>query len=353
MDENISPFQEGQQFQRWFLGIEQRSERPISIEEANILRKRIFAVRVRPLWILMAVAFSITLIILCNNSFNQQSEIPDVLITVLGLALIFIGLPFYILFTRDSFREAKALKSDLVTGKVFIFEGPIAGPLIRCKTIRRLFKERLFHAGENPPQQFDVLPISSTVFRINGILSRGWRKGRIVEATAPPARHYDVLIQQGIPGETTGEPYDLYQRHMSQAEIVELKNHIVRFRKPPRMFIVMAVQMLILIAAVFISVSVGKFSQWQDRYRIEAGIVCVLFVITLSRYIRDLRTARLMIQDAGIEVLRIVKPQDECEGKINQGLTPVLEFLPNSLLAWSVNGRPYPWRLRKPRPVKI
>jgi hypothetical protein len=352
MDRTISPLQEKQQIQRWFLGLEQSSERQISVDEAGVLEKRIFRLKMRPLWILATAVFSISLIILVLNSMNLHSRIPDALYMILAISLTFIGLPVFILFTRDSFREAKALKGDLETGSIFIFEGPVTPPLRRCRAIRHLIHERLIHVEENVPQRFEVLLNSETVIRVNGVMSERWRKGRIVQATAPPEQHYDALVKQGLSEEATGESVDLFQRHMSQAEIGELKNHIARFKKPPALLIAMTVWMLLLITAVIISVSEGSFGQWQSKYRFQAVMVCVLFAITAWRYFRALKTVRLMNQDAGMEILRIIKSQEECASKTNNNLIPVLEFLPVSLLGWSVDGKPYPWRLRRPRLIK-
>jgi hypothetical protein len=352
MDGTISPLQEEQQIQRWFLGLEQTAKRQISVEEAGALKKRISRLKMRPLWILVMAILSIPLFILFLKSLNLQSDIPDALFAILAISLILIGLPVYILFTRDSFSEAKALKGDLETGSIFIFEGPVTQPLRRCKTIRHLTRERLIHVEENIPHRFDVLLNSETVLRVNGVISGRWRKGRIVEATAAPEQHYDALVKQGLSEGAPGESVDLFQRHMSQAELGELKHHIARFKKPPALLIAMTVWMLMLITTVFISMTEGGFGQWQNKYRFQAVMVCILFAITTWRYIRALKTARLMNQDAGMEILRIIKSQEECAGNTNKDLIPVLEFLPVSLLGWSVDGKPYPWRLRKPRLLK-
>jgi hypothetical protein len=347
MEGIIHPLQEDQHIRRWFIGLGQRSMRPISVDETGVLKKRIFRLRIRPLWIIAAAIFVIPIFIVFLNSLHLQSDLLDSIRAILGLSILFLGLPTYILSTRDSIREAKALKGDLEIGSLFIFEGKIMPPLRRCKIIKHLNKELLIHADENIQQQFEILPNSETVLRVNGIMSERWRKGRILEATAPPEHHYDALVKEGLPEETTGESIDLFQRHMSHAELAELKRHIAHFKKPSGVLIAMATWMLLLIAAVF--VSEGSFRAWQNGSRLQAVLVCILFAVAAARYIRSRRTARLLNEDAGMEILQIIKPQEPCEASANTRLAPVLEFLPNSLLGWNVDGMPYPWRLRKPR----
>jgi hypothetical protein len=353
MSGTIYPLQGGQQIQRWFLGLEQSSERQISAEETIALRKRVLKLKMRPVWIIAAAVCSISLFTLLLESLHLESDVPEILLSILAISLILIGLPIYLLFIRDSFREVTALKGDLNIGRAFIFEGPVTEPLRRIKTIQQLAGERLIHAGEDTSQRFDILPNSMTVIRVNGVMSSGWHKGRMLEATAPPEHHYDALVKEGLPENVTGSSFDLFQRHMSQAEISELNTHIAQFKKPSGLLIAMAVSMLLLIAAFIWAVCEGKFRQWQNMHQLEAAMITVLFAITAGRYIRSFKTARLMDRDAGVKILRIIKPQEECEGKTNSNLTPVLEFLPVSLLGWNVDGRPYPWRLKKPRILKI
>jgi hypothetical protein len=353
MDETIFPLQDEQHIQRWFLGMEQRAKRPISIEEAGALQKRISRLKMRPLWILATAAFSIPFFILFINSLNLQSGISDAVFSILGISLMLIGLPVFILFTRDSFKEAKALKSDLETGIIYIFEGRVTPPLRNVKTIRHLIRERLIHGEDNIPHRFEVLPNSETVVRVNGVISKGWQKERIVQATAPPEQHYDALVRQGLSREANGESVDLFQRHMSQAEMAELKNHIARLKKPTAWLIGMTIWMLLLIAMATISTSDGSFSQWLRKYQFQAVMVCVLFTITARRYIRAIKTARLMNQDADMKVLHIIKSSDEGANKTDNSRSQGLEFLPLSLLGWNADGKPYLWRLRRSRLIKM
>jgi hypothetical protein len=353
MDETLFPLQEEQHIQRWFLGMEQRAKRQISTEEAGALQKRISRLKVRPLWILAIAVFSIPLFILFINSLNLQPGIPDAVFSILGLSLMFIVLPVFILFTRDSLREAKALKCDLETGNIYVFEGLITRPLRRVKTIRLLIRERLIHGEDNILHRFEVLPNSEAVIRVNGVISERWQKDRIVQATAPPEQHYDALVKQGLSKDANGESVDLFQRHMSQAEIAELKNHIARLKKPTAWLIGMTVWMLTLITMVTISTSDGSLGQWLSKYQFQAGTVCVLFAITARRHIQALKTARLMNQDADMRILRIIKSSDECASKTNNSLSQGLEFLPVSLLGWNADGKPYLWRLRRSRLIKM
>ncbi len=351
MDDRVAPTTDADQFQRWFLGLEQKSERRLCDAEIADLRRRLSRLRARPILVVGAMALLVCPLILIFSS-QSQSEIPDALVFVYAISLVFIGLPLVILLIRDGLREAGILKGDLRIGCVFTFEGPVGEPWRSCRAIKGLVKERLISIEEGARPRLDVLPVSGAVIVANGLKPEGWWKGDVVEATAPPEQHYDVPVSLNNPAGLAGERFDVLQRHLSPGEIAELRYHITRIRRPPGMLIVMTVWMAILLTAMLMYASEGKLGQWLDRFKAQAPLVSGIFAVNAYRYIRTARTARLMNLDVSREVLRIYKPDVGAEGEIKEERPPSFEVLPASLLVWTVEGKPYPWRLRKSRHPK-
>ncbi len=307
MDDGISHATDVHQFQRWFLGLEQKSERRLCDAEVAELSRRIFRLRARPILIVAAMALLVCPLVLFFNS-QPQPQIPDALIFAYGISLVFIGLPVVILLIRDGLREAGILKGDLRFGRVFMFEGPMGEPWRCCRAVKGLLKERLISNEQGVQQRLDVLPVSGAVIVANGLKPHGWWTGEVVEATAPPEQHYDVPVSLDNTAGIAGEHFDVLQRHMSPGEIAELKYHIARIRRPPAMLIVMTVWTAILLTAMFAYASDGKLVQWLARFRTQALLVSGIFAINAYRYTRAVRTARLLNQDASRQVLRIYKP---------------------------------------------
>jgi hypothetical protein len=349
MSGEISPHAEGPQIQRWFLGLEQSSERQLDPAESGSLRKRIRTLRIRPFLILGMVALLLSLIVLGLNSLKWESKAIDALISAFGISLILLGLPLWILVSRDALRDAKTLKNNIKIGRVFIFTGPVAKPLRHHRMMQGLIKERLLYDEINLEQRFDVLPNSGTVIKVNGKFPNRWWKEKVFEATAPPEKQYEALVKQCSPKGAAEDPVDLFQRHMSQEELEELTIHIAKLKRPPGALIVLAVWILILIIAIIMHASDGQLSQWADKYQMQAMLMCIFTAIGIFRYLRMLKTARLLSQDAGMKVLRLLRPRQEIENRTDENIPPVLEYLPVSQFGWSVYGKPYLWRLRKSR----
>jgi len=327
--------------------MEQISERPLDAAEANALEKRICALRMRPILTLGAAVFLISLIILLLSSLYWESKAIDVLVSAFGISLVLLWLPLWILVSRDSLRNAMAMKGDMKSGRVFVFESPIEEPLRRLKIIRSLIKEHLVYNEQNVPQRLDVLPCSGTVIRANGKMPNVWLKEKILEAVAAPKQQFEALVKQGTPEADVEEAMDLFQRHMSQEELEELAAHIAKLRRLPGSLIFMAVWMLVLTAAIAIYASSGQLKLWVDKYQLQASLMCFITAIIAFRYFRTLKTASLLTQDAGVKILRLLRLRSEFEGSADENDPPVLEYLPISQLGWSVYGKPYPWRLRK------
>jgi hypothetical protein len=345
MNGDISPSPEGHKVHRWFLGMEQKSERRIKPQEADAVKRRIFLLKTRPIQIIFVAAILISPVILLN-SLQYNSKILDLTSSIVAIFTLLLGLPILILVTKDSYQAAAILTSDLRAGRVFIFEGSITAIWNRHKIFKRLFKEHLIDMDVNGKQRIEVLPVSGAVMDANGLKPDRWREGVIVEATAPPEQHYDAIVT-GPEGDI-GEQADLLQRHMSQGEIAELALHITRRKRPPSILVFLSVWLLVLIVALSLHASEGKLRQWFDAYHWQTVLVCISYSIVSYRYIRDLRIVRLMNQDVGLKMLKIIRPKPEFE-YVDKEKIPVLEVLPISLICWSSDGRPYSWRLSKTR----
>ncbi len=329
--------------------MDQITERPLDAAEANTLKKRIRALRMRPILTLGAAAILISLTILLLSSLHWESRTIDVLVSAFGISLVLLGLPLWILASRDLLRNARMMKGDMKAGRVFVFESPIEEPLRRLKIIQSLIKEQLVWNDPNLRQRLEVLPCSGTVILANGKMPKAWLKEKIFEATAPPKQQFEALVKQGTPEPDAEEAIDLFQRHMSQEELEELAAHIAKLRRPPGSLIVMAVWMLVLIAVIAMHASSGQLKPGVDTYQLQASLVCFITAIVVFRYFRTLKTASLLTQDAGVKILRLLRARSEFEGSTVENTPPVLEYLPISQLGWSAYGKPYPWRLRKSR----
>jgi hypothetical protein len=309
--------------------------------ESEAIKKRLFLLKTRPVRILLVAAILVAVFILPMNVLHWNSRLFDLLIFLYGTALILFGLPISILISRDAIKEARILKRDLEIGRVYIFEGVVAETWKSRKLFRGLLKERLIPIEAGALQRFDILPASGMVIEANGMRPRGWWKGMAFEATAPPEHHYDALVS-GPDGDIGGQA-ELYQRHMSQGEITELAYHIARAKRPPAILYLLASLLLLMIAAISGYGPEGRLREWYDAFHLQAFLVGGSFAFIVRRYIQTLRTARLMAQDAGLKILRIIRPKPEFENRD----VPVLELLPVSLLGWNMGGKPYAWRLRK------
>jgi hypothetical protein len=329
--------------------MEQSSERALDAAEIDTLGKRIRTLRMRPILTLGLAVLLISVIVLLLSSMHWESKAIDALVSAFGISLIFLGLPLWILFLRDSLRDAKTLKNDIEIGRAFVFEGQVAESLRHLKIMRGLIKARLIYYEENSRQRFDILPSSGTVIGANGKMPGVWCKEKIFEATAPPEQQYEALVNPGISETNSGQEMDLYQRHMSQDEYAEITTRTAKLRRPPGFLILMAVWMLILAAAFAMHASSGQIELWIDRHGLQAVLVCFITAIAAVRYFRMLKMASLLSREAGMKVLMVLRPRSGFEVCDDKNIPPILEYLPISQLGWSSCGKPYPWRLRKMR----
>jgi hypothetical protein len=349
MDQRNSLPLGGNQIQKWFMGLEQKDERLLSVEEGHHLRKRIFQLRMRPFVVFLVAAITFSLPALLIDTTYWRSELLNILVAIAGILLILIGIPVFILFSKDAFRDAAILKDDITFGRALIFKGFFSEQLKHHRTFRRLSKERLVQLGEKTEQKIEVLPCSGTIMSVNGKKPKGWWKGEVFEATNPPEQHYDVLVRPANPDENPDEQFDVLQRHLSREEKAELICYVARTKRPSGYLTFMSLWMIALILSMSLQAQKGEIVFWLDKYKLQALMICGLFLMAVVRYLRALRTARLLNQDADAGILKIIRPGPESNEKSIQEPPLVLEILPISLIGWTVDGKPFSWRYTKSR----
>jgi hypothetical protein len=330
-------------FRRWFLGMEQISERPINGSELDVLKKRIRTLRMWPFLFMAAILISDILIFFVS----MRSDANMVGAILAAFTLLLIGLPPWMFVSRNLLRDMKLLKRDMEFARVFTFEGTVAAPQRQIKIMRRLIRKRLIYEEVDVGQQFELLPCSGTILRINGTLPGAWFTGTIYESTASPKDQYEAFVKQDALESDSGQAIDLFQRHMSQVELEELSVHAKKFRKPPGILIIMAVWLLILAAAPLIHLFTGRFQEWFYVYSTQVIFVCLVAGTATRRYLHMRKTASLLSQDAGTMVLMVLRSRLETEIHVEEKIPPVLEYLPISRMGWNSYGKPYAWRLRE------
>jgi len=312
----------------WRAGLRVTRSRSLSTDELEEIAQRRRRMRTTALaWLLGSPVIMVLGVVGILIALDPRESTLDAT-RVIVLALVFaFPIPIGFAIANEYRKRAGVLGRQAHDTTVLVCEGPrtdlLLTPIARMKL--RGYLE------DTPGVVLEVLSQSNLVWSINGEPLETWiivPRGHTVE---PPDRAR-LAARYVRPVETEHGTFRLHQRRLSIEECSELRGYLPRLRSPRVIFA--------LCLNVFAAAHVIDYIRHPGGTPWDG-----IFVVTVVIW-SDVQLARLarlwlkMSRDVREESVVIYQSNPAADASIET----VTEFLPRSGMAWTIGGRPAPWR---------
>jgi hypothetical protein len=336
----------------WACSLPKVGERQLTSEEIGKLRQMARNSR-NNIWLLWIVyIFAWFLVFQFSFGSSSPNGLTQDTLVMASIALIFVGLPAAILFTRDWMNERRANLDDIKSQNVKLFAGLLNAQALSDPIIRNLYERRNYSCELDKPIRIEILASSKRVLTINGHEIFHGITVNIVELPKTPDLLETILWPLNEPAISNAEPLDQGKRRMKEAELEELSKYIRNsWTKPLPWSVGLTIWLSVPLTFLIIDHGAPASFNWP--------LFTFLAVITLLRdisLVNGIRRAIKLNRDrkTGVVVILRVHPQNSVakidtailsEGSLQQS-EKWAEILPVSGFVWSESGEPAAWRKR-------
>lgn len=245
-------------------------------------------------------------------------------------------------------RWSRLLARDARHGHTELFEGEVDAHQILSATTRRLVRSGLLRrtpgsAPDEDPEQVEVLPRSSLVWKVNGDRPRSWIQTQMRRVADVPA--FAAVAAEWL-DRVTGDdatPIHIGHRELSTAERTELDELARRVVLKP---VLLATALLAWLGLVLGYLAMhGEHAPGHPPTTLLG--LCVLVAVAIANAMRNAGLSMQFRRDLSfgrVIITRSPRFDPEDPEPETPALSPPEEFLPASRVMWSRAGRPAPWR---------
>jgi hypothetical protein len=336
-------------------GFRHSGGRELSVEEQARLRRRARTISVRVVGAVLAFWVVLCSALTALVAVEEAQGLARVVAAVVA-TLLFGGTGVLVLVVRVLWQERRMLDRDAREGRVDRFAGALIAPPETDSPLAALVGTGTLEAETGLPQWFEVLPVSGFVWQANGAYPRCWIQAFSTHSDIAPTPEYAAVAAEWLePVHGVEGAVEVGQRELSGAEVAELKRHGQRLLRPVWW---LAPLNLWLVVVVWLCLQAGEIPRGWNlvTFSLLAAVTMAWNCVVKG----DLVRARARFQEARVGRVTIARLEmedededDDAEETEAEGTeaaeaeprTSVIEFLPFSGDAWTVDRRPSFWRM--------